>query len=212
MSHPLKIGLFGGSFNPPTIAHLALAQHAHDVLNLDQVWWLVAPHNPDKPKHTLAPFADRMTMCELTAHGYPWLIVSDWEARLGTQQTANTLNGIRQHHPHDHFVWLMGTDNLLHFHNWDNWTDIYQTVPVAVFSRPGDIPAHTATAAHIMGTAQKPEQAVHLQAGQWMVFNNTDMPISATNVRAKLAKGETSDHILPAIATYIRQHGLYRPV
>ena len=206
----LKIGLFGGSFNPPTIAHLALAQHAYNELQLDQVWWLIAPHNPDKPKHTLASFMDRHAMCELIAQDYSWLIVSDLEARLGTQQTADTLKGILSQHPDHDFIWLMGTDNMPHFHTWDNWQDIINTVPVAIFTRPGDMDPAEQPFVQAIGMPQPTELAANLMPGQWSLLRNTEMAISATQVREAVRHDQPCDAIVPAVADYIREYKLYR--
>lgn len=207
----LKVGLFGGSFNPPTTAHLALAHYAHDQLQLDQVWWLVAPQNPDKPKKGMAAFEHRLAMCNLAAQDDPWLIVSDWEARLGTQQTADTLKGIRQHNPDIDFIWLMGADNLIHFHMWDNWQTIPTSVPMAVFSRPGEVEAALQSVAAQELASQRAQANWHdLKTGQWAFFTNPDMAVSATAVRQALAAGQEPPHVAPAVANYIRSHGLYR--
>jgi nicotinate-nucleotide adenylyltransferase len=211
MDKPLKIGVFGGSFNPPTIAHLALTQHAHEALKLDQIWWLVAPHNPFKDKRTLAPFVDRIAMCEIVARDYLWLVVSDWEARLGTQQTSDTLKGLQAHNPGHRFIWLMGTDNLLHFHTWNNWQDIVQSVPVAVFIRPGDAEkVLTTPAIEHMGSPQSPAKADHLQPGQWTMFANEQMAVSATEVRHAVQNGQPSPFIITDVAHYIASNQLYR--
>ncbi len=206
-----KVGLFGGSFNPPTIAHLALAQHAYRALELDELWWLVAPHNPNKPKHTLAPFEHRLAMSRLVAHDRPWLHVSDLEAQLGTQQTADTLRSIIARYPDLDFVWLMGTDNLVHFHQWDDWQDILQMMPIAIFTRPDELDiALAAPSVQIMEEPHPAHHAKSLQPGQWAILDNDHMPVSATKVRERLANGEATDYILPIVADYIQQNKLYQ--
>lgn len=206
----LKIGLFGGSFNPPTTAHLALAQYAHEHVRMDQLWWLVAPQNPFKPKQGMADFAHRIAMCELAAQDHPWLVVSDWEARLGTQQTADTLKGIRQHNPDSDFIWLMGADNLVHFHMWDDWRSIADSVPIAVFSRPGDVEAALQSpAAQELASHRVYGDLPTLKPGQWALFTNPEMAVSATAVRQALAAGQEPSNLLPVVTDYIRTHKLY---
>lgn len=209
---PLKIGIFGGSFNPPTTAHLALARYAHDILKLDQIWWMVAPLNPFKPKKGMADFDHRFAMCELTAaDDKDWLMPTDIEQQIGTQQTADTLKGIRGRYPQHSFVWLMGTDNLMHFHLWDDWQEMAQTTPIAVFSRPTEQDqALLAEAAIIMAEHRRTSNFDQMKQGEWALLDNPSMDISATHVRALLAAGQSSSDIIPAVAAYISEHNLYQ--
>jgi nicotinate-nucleotide adenylyltransferase len=80
----VRIGLFGGSFNPPHFGHLALAQHAKDAFDLDQVWLLVTPQNPEK-KDAAAPFEHRCEMCKLLAEEFDWLKYSTLELESGAK-------------------------------------------------------------------------------------------------------------------------------
>ena len=154
----LKVGLFGGSFNPAHDGHAHVAETALRRLDLDRVVWLVSPQNPLKDARDSAPLAERMASAEraarLAAHG-PAMIVSDFETRVGTQWTVDTLRALVARHPGVHFVWLMGSDNLATFHRWRGWTDIMRMMPVAVIARPGSqLDSRTAPAAARFASAR----------------------------------------------------------
>jgi len=132
----MRIGLFGGSFDPPHDGHLHVARTALRRLGLDEVWWLVSPQNPLKNTPS-GDFGRRLGAVRDLA-SQPGMRVSDIETRLGTQRTIDLLNHLKRRHPGVHFVWLMGADNLASIHNWAHWTDIFHSVPVAVVARPQD--------------------------------------------------------------------------
>ncbi len=132
----LKVGLLGGSFNPAHEGHLHVSKMCLKALGLDRVWWLVSPGNPLKPQKGMAPFAERFASAEAMAQD-PRIVVSDIETRLGTRYTADTLAALTTRFPDVRFVWLMGADNMLQFPKWRNWREIAETVPIAVYPRPG---------------------------------------------------------------------------
>ena len=128
----LKIGLFGGSFDPAHSGHAHLARTALRRLQLDYVWWIPARGNPLKSTET--PFEKRFESAKALATD-PRMRVFDIEKQLDIQFTADLLNALKTYAPRAHFVWLMGGDNLLGFHYWRGWTDIAETVPIAVIAR-----------------------------------------------------------------------------
>ncbi|MFD1695638.1 nicotinate-nucleotide adenylyltransferase [Roseibium aestuarii] len=130
-----RIGIFGGSFNPPHSGHRLVAMTALRRLRLDQVWWLVTPGNPLKDKTELAPLERRIHMTAALAN-HPRMHVTAHEVALGTSFTAETLRQLCRKRPSLRFVWIMGADNLAGFHRWQNWRTIVETVPVAVIDRP----------------------------------------------------------------------------
>ena len=134
----MRVGLFGGSFNPAHDGHAHVAETALSRLDLDRVVWLVSPQNPLKARHETAPLADRMASARIMAKG-PAMIVSDVETRIGTAWTVDTVRALKARHPGVRFVWLMGSDNLASFHKWRGWTDIMRMMPVAVVARPGSL-------------------------------------------------------------------------
>lgn len=129
-------GLLGGSFNPAHGAHRGVSLFAADALGLDEVWWLVSPGNPLKPKHGMAPLAARVRSAQAMARRAP-IRVTAIERELGTRYTADTLRALKRRFPRRRFVWLMGADNLAQFHRWKNWRQIAREMPIAVIARPG---------------------------------------------------------------------------
>ena len=130
------MGLLGGSFNPAHDGHVYISETAIRHLGLDEVWWLVSPQNPLKSTDGMAPFEDRLGSALDMARN-PKIRVSDFEQQLNGSYTANTLAALCESYPEVDFVWLMGADNLIQIRNWYQWQDIFNTLPVAVFDRPG---------------------------------------------------------------------------
>ena len=131
----MRVGLYGGSFNPAHEGHAHVAETARRRLKLDRVIWLVSPQNPLKSNHETAGLAQRMAGAAALAKG-PGMIVSDVETRLGSAYTIDTVRALKQRFPGVKFVWIMGADSLASFHRWRGWTQIMREVPVAVVSRP----------------------------------------------------------------------------
>ena len=130
------IGLLGGSFNPAHGGHRQISLFARKALGLDEVWWLVSPGNPLKPKAGMAPLAARAHSARQQARRAP-IRVTAIERELGTRYTVDTLRRLRQRYPRRRFVWLMGADNLAQFVQWRNWRGIARLMPIAVIARPG---------------------------------------------------------------------------
>jgi len=182
-----RIGLLGGSFDPPHAGHLHLSREALKRFDLDRVVWLVSPGNPLKPNPP-APLADRMAAARAMID-HPRITVSDFEARAGTRYTAETLARLRYLFPRVQFTWMMGADNLAQFHRWDNWQGILRSVPVGVLARPGlRTAARSSPAARIYRAAQMPAQASHRLAGArapaWCFVNMPMTDLSSTAIRA----------------------------
>jgi nicotinate-nucleotide adenylyltransferase len=131
-----RIGLMGGSFNPPHKGHRLISVLALKRLGLDRIWWIVTPGNPLKVHGDLAPLPERLAAARALA-GDRRLVVTDFEARLPTAYTAATLSFLKNRYPEGRFVWIMGADNLANFHRWRDWRDIFRLMPIAVIDRPG---------------------------------------------------------------------------
>jgi len=132
----MKVGLLGGSFNPAHGGHRRVSLFALRALGLDEVWWLVSPGNPLKPKKAMAPLAARVRSAVAQARRAP-IRVTAIEREFGTRFTVNTLAKISARYAKDDFVWLMGADNLAQFHRWKSWRSIARQMPIAVIARPG---------------------------------------------------------------------------
>lgn len=132
----MRIGLFGGSFNPPHQGHRAASLLALRRLRLDCVWWLVTPGNPLKDKAELAPLPARMAAAQKLA-SHPRIKISGVEAAIGAAYSFETIVWLKQRCPGVHFVWIIGADNLAALHRWKRWRDLIALVPIAVIDRPG---------------------------------------------------------------------------
>jgi len=142
------IGLLGGSFDPAHQGHVQISRAALQRFGLDQLWWLVSPGNPLKTRGP-ASMAERLAKAQQIMR-HPKVRITDIEARLGTRHTAQTIARLRELRPQARFVWLMGADNLVQIHLWQDWQEIFAQVPVGVLARPGQrIPARMSKAARI---------------------------------------------------------------
>jgi nicotinate-nucleotide adenylyltransferase len=182
-----RIGLLGGSFNPPHAAHVLISDIAKRRLGLDAVWWLVTPGNPLKSKSELAPLAQRIAACKAMT-GRRRIKITGLEAHLSSSLTAATLAYLRLRHPDKHFVWLMGADNLAQFHRWQHWRSILACMPVAVIDRPGwHMKALSSRPAHAFNQARIPEnranQLANLAPPAWTFLTGPLLPHSSSRLR-----------------------------
>ena len=185
----MRIGLFGGTFDPPHDAHLGACLIAMKRLDLDRVWWLVTPGNPLKDTRGLAPLAERIVAAQALAH-HPRIDVTGVEAQIGTSYTYETIAYLRRHCPGVRFVWIMGSDGLQNFHHWRQWRRIASLVPIAVVDRSGaDFGATTAPAAQALARYRVPERdAARLpgrRAPAWVYLHGLKSPLSSSALRDK---------------------------
>jgi nicotinate-nucleotide adenylyltransferase len=132
----MRIGLLGGSFNPPHKGHRHIAETALRRLGLDQVWLVVTPGNPIKERGDLAALSERLSATQRIIE-HPRIRVTGFEGTLPTAYTARTLDFLHRRFPGVRFVWIMGGDNLASFHRWQEWRGIMRGLPIAVLDRPG---------------------------------------------------------------------------
>jgi len=183
-----RIGLFGGSFNPPHEGHLLVAETALRRLKLDRVWWLVTPGNPLKETAGLPSQEERMAACRRLIGHDPRIIVTGIEAGIGTRYTQETIAFLKSRVPGVRFVWLMGSDNLASFHRWQKWRDIAAMVPMAVIDRPGTTlravasPAARALAASRLGEREASTLAAR-EAPAWVFLYGRRSDLSSTRLR-----------------------------
>jgi nicotinate-nucleotide adenylyltransferase len=185
----MKIGLFGGTFDPPHEAHLAACLLAMKRLRLDRVWWLVTPGNPLKDTRGLAPLAERMAAARVLAN-HPRINITDLEAGIGTRYTHETILYLRKRCPGVRFVWIMGADNLRSFHRWQRWRGIAGLVPIAVVDRLGpSLYATASLAGQALARYRVPESAAWSlptrRPPAWVYIHGLKSPLSSTALRAK---------------------------
>lgn len=130
----MRVGLLGGSFNPPHEGHVHISLAALNSLQLDAVWWLVTPQNPLKGDVTPLPLEKRVELSrKLISH--PKILVTDLEKDLGTVITYQSIKALKTHFPNTDFVWIMGMDNVHSFHNWNNWRSLLSEICMAHLTR-----------------------------------------------------------------------------
>ena len=184
----MTVGLLGGSFDPPHEGHVQISRAALKRFGLDQLWWLVTPGNPLKetPPASMA----RRVQAAREIMDHPKVRISDIEARLGTRYTAQTLRALRKSYPRVRFVWLMGADNLAHFHRWKDWREILDSVPVGVLARPGErISARLSPAARIYSRYRIPaaqsQRLARAETPAWCFLNVPMIDASSTEIRKR---------------------------
>ena len=182
-----SVGLFGGSFDPPHAGHLALSRAAMHRLQLDRLWWLVSPGNPLK-RHGPAPLDLRLDRARALLRDHPRVCATDVERHLGTRYTAETLARLRPLYPRLRLVWLMGADSLRDLHRWHDWRSIMESVPIAVFARPGQrLAALGSVAARSYASARLPARMAPSLASRtpprWCFIDMPMVPDSSTALR-----------------------------
>ena len=199
----MRLGILGGSFNPPHHGHLALARAAAAAHRLDTVLLVVAGSPPHKPSG-LAPATHRLAMVELAVAGEIGLEASDLElCRAGRTYTYETLEELHRLHPAAELFFIVGGDSLRDLPAWRHPERILRLCRVVVIDRPGvdvrlsaeDLPLSSTTALERLERDRVPMEPC---------------PLSSTQIRERLAVGEpVDDHVAPSVLGYIREHGLY---
>jgi nicotinate-nucleotide adenylyltransferase len=184
----MRIGLFGGTFDPPHAAHRDASLLALKRLKLDRIWWLVTPGNPLKDTRGLQPLASRMAAARALTH-HPRIDVSGLEAVINTRYTFDTLQFIKRRCPGVKFVWVMGADNLRSFSRWQNWRGIANLLPMAVVDRMGSsLYAIGSRAPEALKRHRVPEQQAATLADRkppaWVYLHGLKSPLSSTALRA----------------------------
>lgn len=191
-----RIGLFGGSFDPPHLAHLALARSARDELRLDELRWLLAAAPWQKAGRPVTPAAQREAMVRLAIAGEPRFVLERHELEVaGPSVTLHTVQALQAAEPGATWFLVIGADQHANLHTWRGFEELLDHVVLAVAQRPGPTPAV--------------DPAVRRHRHR--VLPLPLLPISSTEVRACAARGERVDALVPtAVADYIERHHLYR--
>ena len=186
-SDGMRIGLLGGSFNPPHAAHRAVSRFAIKRLGLDRVWWLVSPGNPLKNGYGPHDISARAAAARAVARD-PRIDVSCLEAVIGTRYTVDTIRYLRRRCAGLRFVWIMGADNLAQFHRWDDWQGLALEVPLAVIDRPPQsFRALAAPAAQALARYRIPERDAASLANRatpaWVFLAGLKLNLSSAALR-----------------------------
>lgn len=183
----MRIGLLGGSFNPPHAAHRAISLFALKRLQLDRVWWLVTPGNPLKDASALRDLDARQAAARAVAADAR-IDVTAVESALRTRYTFDTLRALHLRCRGVRFVWIMGADNLAQFHRWQNWRGIAEIMPIAVIDRPPlGGRALGAPAAQALARYRLPERdavrLADLAPPAWTFLSGMKLDVSSTGLR-----------------------------
>ena len=189
-----RIGVFGGTFDPPHLGHLALAERARDQLGLERVWFVPAADPPHKRDRAKSPFARRLAMTKLAVRGNPAFQVSDLESRRpGPSYTVETLRAIQLRLPDHELVLLLGADSLNDLPTWHEPQEIERLARLAV--------------------APRLDRAGRARRGAPRADFELDAPVlelSSSDLRARARRGESLRYLVPdAVAVYVRRHRLY---
>jgi nicotinate-nucleotide adenylyltransferase len=196
----MRIGCLFGTFDPPHLAHVAIAEHMLHAAELDQVWLVVTPQNPFKQDVLISPDEHRLAMVRLSVLDHPKLFASGFELDLPRPNyTAESLRFMRNRWPEHHFDLIVGSDNLAVFHAWRDPQDILSHHRLLVYPRTG--------------IEQHLEKAVLLGHPQVALVSDAPlMEFSATAIRDDIRNWRrVDDRVLPSVVAYIRKHRLYMP-
>ena len=192
----MTLGIFGGSFNPPHVGHLAVAEACAEAAGLDRVLWMPAPAPPHKAAAGLVAPEHRLAMACLATAGNARFAVSDAEFRRpGPHYTVDTLRALRDEHAATDFALVLGGDSLAQFHTWREPGAILGLARLVVYARPG---------------SDLSDVAPDVLARTTRV-DGLGLDLSATELRARITAGRSVRYLVPdAVLAYIDAHGLYR--
>jgi nicotinate-nucleotide adenylyltransferase len=196
----MHIGCLFGTFDPPHLAHVAVAEHMLKAAQLDEVWLVVTPQNPFKQEQPLSPDNHRLAMVRLAIQGHPKLVASGFELDLPKPSfTVDSLQFMRKRWPMHTFDLIVGSDNLAVFHRWKDARDILDHHRLLVYPRSG-------MDQHLVEAELRDHPRVVLIADAPLV------EISSTMIRDGVRKWRPLEGSLaPTVLRYIRQHRLYGP-
>lgn len=198
----MKLGILGGTFDPPHNGHLAIADAARHALGLAQVLFIPARQPPHKRGEPISPLEARLAMLERALKGKPYFVISRIEAdRPGPSYTVETLRTLRQElAPGTELFFIMGMDSLQNFATWHQPAEIVKLCKLAVLKRPGFYADLEALEHQVPGIRAA---VIFLRAPQ--------VDISSTEIQARVRRGEPIDGLVPpAVAEYIERHRLYK--
>ncbi len=181
-----KIGLLGGSFDPPHKGHLYISLQAKKMFKLDEIWWLVTPQNPHKILKP-ATYKERIKNCKIISKNRP-IKIKEIEKKINSKYTYKSLDYILNHYPNIKFFWLMGADNLINFHKWQKWKQIFNEISVVVFKRHGyNTMALKSIAFRTFSNSRLISNFINInefnKLPSWTWINNKEIKISSSEIR-----------------------------
>lgn len=199
-----KIGLFGGTFNPPHTAHKRLSDEMKEKLSLSEVLIMPTFTPPHKEAKSLASWEDRLKMCEYTFSD-SFYKVSDLEIkREGKSYTVETLEELKKIYPDDEIFLVIGSDMLLSFHKWYRYEDILSFCTLCVISREDEETAKTLSD-YAKNVLQKDAEKKEI-----IISHSAPVELSSTFIRDKISKGEdVSAFLEKRTYEFIKEKGLY---
>ncbi len=185
------IGLLGGSFDPPHKGHLFISLEAKKILKLDEIWWLVTPQNPLKIFKP-ATYEERVKNCYKITRNYP-IVIKEIEKKIKSEYSYKTINHLLNHYKNIKFFWLMGADNLVSFHRWQNWQKIFNNMSIVIFKRHGyNTKALNSISSKKFINSKVIEKEIRLQnfmkLPSWTIIQNKEIRISSTEIRDQRLK------------------------
>ena len=186
-----KIGLLGGSFDPPHKGHLFISLEAKKILKLDEVWWLVTPKNPLKISEP-ASYVERVNNCKNITRNFP-IKIQEIEKKIHSDYSYKTINYILKHYNSIKFFWLMGADNLINFHKWEKWQKIFNNMSIVIFKRHGyNTQALKSIAAQHFKNSKKIKTNISFldfdELPSWTIIENKEIKISSSEIRNQREK------------------------
>lgn len=213
----MKVGLFGGTFNPIHLGHLRSAAHVRAAFGLDRIAFIPSATPPHKPAADLASARHRYDMVALAVADEPAFVVSRIELdRGGPSFSVDTLRAFRADRNPDALAFIVGMDAFAEIESWRAFTEIPRLCDLIVTTRPG---APTPPVERLIPVALRPafwydsaHRCYRHDSGHTLTLSMLNgLPISASTIRANVRAGRsTRDHLPPAVADYIARHGLYR--
>ena len=186
-----KIGLLGGSFDPPHKGHLFISLEAKKILKLDEVWWLVTPKNPLKISEP-AGYEERVDNCKKITRNFP-IKVQEIEKNINADYSYKTINYILKHYNNIKFFWLMGADNLINFHKWEKWQKIFNNMSIVIFRRHGynnkalkSIASQRFKNNRVISSNIKLDDFIYTPS--WSLIENKEIRISSSEIRSQRKK------------------------
>jgi nicotinate-nucleotide adenylyltransferase len=215
---PLRLGLFGGTFNPVHYGHLRSAEEVCDALGLTRLWFIPAGHPPHKESRDVTPFAVRLEMTRLAVGNHPVMSVSDLEGRRpGRSYSIETLRQIRQEMgPAWELYFILGLDAILEIGTWKDYQELFALSHFVVLDRPGydrqQLGEVLTEQVHPRFRPLPGEAGFQHPSGYRVVIQETTlMAISGTAIRNLVRQGRSIRFLLPeAVRGYIMNYNLYR--